>query len=100
MFSFSSYAGGITASSYGISFQSIGALTASLAIFLPGTLLIYFVYPIWEYFRNIDVVKVALHGTSAVAVGLIATSAIILLQQTSFSIINILILLFTFLLLL
>lgn len=98
MFSFSAYAGGLAASG-GVINQIIAALTSGLAIFLPGILLIYFVYPIWENLKKVKAVNVALEGISAVAGGLIAASALVLMQRNGFSLANIGIVIFTSLLL-
>lgn len=82
MFSFSSYAGGMAARTLGPFGQAVGALLSGIAIFLPGTLLIFFIYPIWEELKNIKAVKVSLKGINAVAGGLIAAAAILLLQKS------------------
>ena len=71
-----------------------------LRIFLPGLLLIYFVYPIWEEIKKIKGIKLSIKGISAVAAGVILTSGIVLLQKNGLSIDNIVILLITVVLLL
>ena len=48
MFSFSAYAGGMAARSGGSLVQVLGAIAGGLGIFLPGLLLIYFIFPVWE----------------------------------------------------
>lgn len=95
MFSFSAYAGGIAASTYGPLIQVASALLSGVAIFLPGVLLIFFVYPIWEEVRRIQGIKVALKGITAVAAGLIGASAIILLQRNGVTLPNVSIVLLT-----
>lgn len=84
MFSFSAFVGGIATSGGSFVRQWMGAMISGLAIFLPGLLLIYFVYPIWEKLKGIKGIKVALKGITAAAAGLINTAAIILMQQTGF----------------
>ncbi len=81
MFSFSAYAGGMAARSEGPVIQVLGALISGVGIFLPGTLLIFFIYPVWEELKRIKAVKVSLKGINAVAGGLITTAAILLLQK-------------------
>lgn len=81
MFSFSAYAGGMAARSEGPVIQVLAALISGVGIFLPGTLLIFFIYPIWEELKRIKAVKVSLKGINAVAGGLITTAAILLLQK-------------------
>lgn len=89
MFSFSAYAGGMAARGGSIAFQVLGALAGGLAIFLPGLLLIYFVYPIWENLKSIRGIKVSLKGITAVAGGFISVAAIILMQKSGFAVENI-----------
>lgn len=100
MFSFSAYAGGMAARGGSILYQVIGALVSAVGIFLPGLLLIYFVYPVWEKLKKIKGIKISLSGITAVAGGLIFVSAIILLQKSGFHIDNILVMIITIALLL
>lgn len=95
MFSFSAYAGGIAAQSSGYLIQIIAALASGLAIFLPGILLIFFVYPVWNQLKEIRAIKISLSGITAVAAGLIAASAITLMQKSGITIDNALIVLVT-----
>lgn len=91
MFSFSAYAGGMAARSSDSIIQVLGALLSGLGIFLPGTLLIFFIYPIWESLRKIKGIKIALTGVNAVAGGLIAIAGIILILKVGLSWDNLLI---------
>ena len=100
MFSFSAYAGGMAARGGSILTQILGAAAGAIAIFLPGLLLIYFVYPIWENLKKIKGIKISLKGITAVAGGLIAVAAIILMQKSGFSIDNFIVVLTTVILLL
>lgn len=100
MFSFASYAGGMAARGSGTLIQVLGAMVSGIGIFLPGILLIYFVYPIWEIIREIKGIKVSLKGITAVAGGLIGVSAIILMQKSGFTVDNIIITFFTVIVLL
>lgn len=95
MFSFSAYAGGMAARGSGVFTQILGAVIGGIGIFLPGTLLIYFVYPIWESLKQIRGIKVSLKGITAVAGGLITTSAVLLMQKNGFAPDNILVVLLT-----
>lgn len=99
MFSFSAYAGGMAARGGSVFTQIMGAAAGGIAIFLPGLLLIYFVYPIWENLKKIKGIKISLKGITAVAGGLITVSAIILMQKSGFLIDNIIIMLITVVLL-
>lgn len=89
MFSFSAYAGGMSYREGGVFLQIMASIIGGVAIFLPGLLLIYFVYPVWENLKQIRAIKVSLRGINAVAGGLIAVAAIILMQKSGFSIDNI-----------
>ena len=100
MFSFSAYAGGMALRGSGTLIQAAGGMISGLAIFLPGLLLIYFIYPIWENLKKIKGIKVSLNGVTAVAGGLIVTSAFILMQKNGFAIDNLIILAITIILLL
>ena len=100
MFSFSAYAGGMAARG-GIAYiQVLGAIVSGIAIFLPGLLLIYFIYPVWENLKKIKGIKVSLKGITAVAGGLITIAAVILMQNSGLVIDNIIVMIITSLLLL
>ncbi len=100
MFSFSAYAGAMASRYAGPLIQVLGAIVSSIAIFLPGLLLIYFVYPIWENLKKIKGIKISLKGITAVTGGLISIAAVILMQENTFTLDNILITLFTVIILL
>ena len=100
MFSFSAYAGGMAARGGSILTQVLGAIAGGIGIFLPGVLLIYFVYPIWENLKKIRGIKISLRGITAVASGLITVAAVILMQKSGFNWDNLLVMLLTVILLL
>lgn len=91
MFSFAAYAGGMAARGGSALSQVLGALAGGVGIFLPGLLLIYFVYPIWESVKQIRAVKISLKGINAVAGGMIAVAALILMQASGFTWSNLLV---------
>jgi chromate transporter len=95
MFSFSAYAGGMASRGGSVLTQVLGAIAGGIGIFLPGLLLIYFVYPIWENLKKIRGIKVSLSGITAVAGGLITVAAIILMQKSGFALDNIIVMLIT-----
>lgn len=99
MFSFSAYAGGMAARGGIALTQVLGAIAGGIAIFLPGLLLIYFVYPIWENLKKIKGIKISLKGITAVAGGLISIAAVILMQKSGFVIDNIVVMIATVVLL-
>lgn len=100
MFSFSAYAGALAASSEGPLIQALAGIMSGITIFLPGVLLIFFVYPIWERLKSVRGIKISLKGITAVAGGLLVTAGIILLQRSGFAPINVLVTTVTLLLLL
>lgn len=91
MFSFSAYAGGMAARGGSPAMQVLGSIVSGVGIFLPGLLLIFFVYPIWENLKKIKAVKISLTGINAVAGGLITTSAVILMQKSGFAFDNLIV---------
>lgn len=100
MFAFASYVGGLASADQGWFIQFLAALISGFAIFLPGLLLIYFVYPIWEDLKQIKAIKISLRGITAVAGGLIIASAIVFLQKLTLDPNNILVLVLSLLALL
>lgn len=79
MFSFAAFAGGLSENHGTIPRQALGALLGGLAIFLPGTLLLFCVHPIWEKFRSLPWVPKALAGLNATAGGLIGGALVVIL---------------------
>ena len=72
MFSFAAYAGGLCEQSGGWIRQFCGAMIGGWAIFLPGTLLLFFVYPFWGKLKSYLWAAKAQRGVNAVAGGLVA----------------------------
>jgi chromate transporter len=85
MFSFAAYAGGMAAREAGPLVHVLGAAIGGIGIFLPGLLLIYFVFPLWEDLKKIHAIHISLAGINAVAGGLIAAAAVILMLASGFS---------------
>ena len=79
MFSFAAFAGGLSENHGTITRQALGALLGGFAIFLPGTLLLFCVHPIWEKFRSLPWVPKALAGLNATAGGLIGGALVVIL---------------------
>ncbi len=95
MFSFSAFVGGLALRESGSLMQVLAGFISALGIFIPGTLLIYFVYPIWEQIKKIDGIQVALRGILAVAGGFILVAAVILLSKVGLDSLNIIVIVFT-----
>lgn len=100
MFSFSAYAGGMAARSLSPFLQAFTGILSAIAIFTPGVLLIYFIYPIWIQLKTIKGIRVAIKGITVVATGLIASAGVVLLRESGVSLENIIVLVVTSLLLL
>ncbi len=86
MFSFAAYAGGMAARGSTVFIQILGAAAGGIGIFLPGLLLIFFVYPVWESLKQIRGIQTALRGITAAAGGMIAASAVVLIQSSGIGI--------------
>ena len=93
VFSFCAFAGGISFKDAGTTTQIIGCLIGATGIFLPGTLLIFFVYPIWESLKKIPSVKNALLGINAAAGGLVVAAVFMLGGAVGFSWLNLVVVL-------
>jgi chromate transporter len=81
VFSVCSYMGGIAMGNYGGLWQFVGCLVATIAIFLPNTLLLFFFFPIYENLKNHVIIFRALEGINAAVVGIIWASGIVLFQS-------------------
>lgn len=79
MFSFSAFVGGLALRESGNALQFLGGIVAAIGIFLPGTLLIYFIIPVWEQFKKIEIIQASLKGVLAVSGGFMVTIVLVLL---------------------
>ncbi len=76
MFSFSAYLGAV--------FGGVkGALIAFAGLFLPGVLIIYAVLPFWEGVRRQPLVRSALVGVNATAIGLVVAAVFMLWSRAA-----------------
>ncbi|MBP9186748.1 MAG: chromate efflux transporter, partial [Bacteroidia bacterium] len=100
VFSFSTYAGAMALNNWGIGGQVLGGFIGTVAIFLPGILLIFFVYPIWTQVKNYSPIKNAIEGINATSAGLVVASAYLLFKPVEVNEPNMLVLLGTLFLLL
>jgi chromate transporter len=78
VFSIATFVGGVSMQQFGISGQITGAVVATVAIFLPGTFLIFFVYRFWDQLKKYRAVRASLNGIHAASSGLTLAAAIIL----------------------
>jgi chromate transporter len=63
---------------YNVFYQFLGCLIGLIAVFLPGTLLVFFAYPIWDRLQSNRNLRFALDGIFAAAVGFILTAALVI----------------------
>jgi chromate transporter len=88
MFSYAAYAGGMAMRGFGVFPQIMGGLLSAVGIFLPGILLVYFFFPVWEQFKQIKGFRVALKGVGAIAAGLIASAGVLLFARSGVTWLN------------
>lgn len=100
VFSFSAYAGAMALNEWGIWGQVVGGVIGTVAIFLPGILLIFFIYPIWAQVKHYSPIKNAIEGINATSAGLVLASAYLLFEPIQVNEPNMLVLLGTLFLLL
>jgi chromate transporter len=80
-FTIATYANGIAMKKlgYGVMGQLLGCGVGTIAVFLPGTLLIFFLYPIWNQIKQYPIVYRSLDGIIAISVGFLWSAAFIML---------------------
>lgn len=74
LFSFAAFVSSRSFAGSGFSF--IAGLVGGLSIFLPGILLVFFMFPLWRSVRELLHVKYFLNGVTVTAAGLITMTAI------------------------
>jgi len=89
VFSFASFAGGMSMASFGKPYIMVGSLIGSAGIFLPGIFLIFFLYPLWDQFKHHPRVQKAISGINAASAGLVTASAYLLFEPLGISVLNI-----------
>ncbi len=82
-FSLSSFVGGMVMKKYGYASQFWGCVIATVAIFLPSTLLVLFFFPVWNNLKKYAVIYRSLEGINAAVVGIIFASSLYLLKDIS-----------------
>jgi len=105
VFSIAAFAGGMALKDMGSEMQVIGCLIGMVAIFLPSALLVLFFFPIWNNLKKYAAVYRSLEGINAVVVGIMIASTFFIMKDISIidtktvSLINVIVILGTFLLL-
>jgi chromate transporter len=83
VFSISSFMGGMSMKDRNASWQVLGSVIGSIAIFLPSALLVLFFFPIWHNLKKYAVVYRALEGINAVVVGIMVASTVYMMKDIS-----------------
>jgi chromate transporter len=96
VFSICSFVGGMVMSPMGTAWQIAGCIVATIAIFIPSTLLLFFFFPIYQNLKQHVIIFRALEGIFAAVVGIIWASGIVIFQLVPFEWLNIVVVLITF----
>ena len=105
VFSIASFTGGMALKDMGPEMQVLGSLIGMVAIFLPSALLVLFFFPIWNNLKKYAAVYRSLEGINAAVIGIMIGSTfyilkdISLLEPKTISMVNLGVILGTFLLL-
>lgn len=100
VFSIATFAGAMSMKTFGVDSIVLGGLVGTAGIFLPGVLMIFFVYPIWDQIKKFSPVKNAIEGINATSAGLVVASAWLLFKPVEINQMNMIVLLSTLFLLL
>ena len=105
VFSIAAFTGGMALKDYGPAMQVMGCIIATVGIFLPSALLVLFFFPIWNNLKKYAVIYRSLEGINAAVVGIMIAATLFIMKDISLveaktdSILNIAIIITTFLLL-
>lgn len=105
VFSIASFAGGAALRDMGPAMQLTGCVIGTVAIFLPSAFLVLFFFPVWNYLKKYAVVYRSLEGINAAVVGIMIASTLYIMKDislaeaTAASLINLSVIISTFLLL-
>ena len=105
VFSIASFMGGMAMNDRGPVWQLAGCIIGAVAIFLPSVLLVLFFFPIWYNLKKYAVVYRSMEGINAVVVGimfasvLFMTKDITLMELNRTGILNLSVILLTWILL-
>ncbi|MCC5946419.1 MAG: chromate efflux transporter [Bernardetiaceae bacterium] len=96
VFSFAGFVGALSLRDWGIWGFLGGGFLAAFAVFLPGTLLIFFVIKFWDSLKRYRPIKASLEGINGTSSGLVIAAAFLLLQPIDFIPLNFAIIVITF----
>ncbi|MHB1276825.1 MAG: chromate efflux transporter [Bacteroidia bacterium] len=98
VFSIATFANGQAMADWGVMGQLLGCLLGTVGIFLPGILMIFFLFPIWDEMKKMPLVRKAIDGITAVSAGLVLAAACLLFQDLELGASNFLVFFVTLLL--
>jgi len=85
IFTVASFTGATAMNGLGVLNQIAGSFVSTLGIFLPGALLIFFVFPIWKSIKKHPIVVKALPGVIAASCGLVLAAAYLMFLPVGFN---------------
>lgn len=100
VFSICAYIGGMSMREFGWQAQIAGSTVATVGVFLPSSLLLFFFFPIYQNLKQYAVIYRALEGIHAVVVGTMWASGFILFHSVPFQWSHVVVVAITFALLL
>ncbi len=96
VFSICSFTGGMVMAQHGALWQIMGCIIATIAVFTPSTLLLFFFFPLYQNLKQHVIIYRALEGINAAVVGIIWASGIVLFQLMPFEWTNVVVVAITF----
>ena len=84
IFSIASFTGALALEEKGIGGQIIGAVVASIGVFLPSFLIVLFFFPIWQKLKKYALFYRSLEGIYAAVVGIMLGATLFLLKDIVF----------------
>lgn len=105
VFSFASFVGGMALEKEGKKAQLQGSIIGSISIFLPSALLVFFFFPVWQNIKQHVMIYRSIEGINAVMTGFLWAAAVYLIKDSGLlqfnyeNLMNMLVLISTFLLL-
>jgi len=95
VFSLCSYIGGLCMNG-SVGNQILGCLIGTLGVFLPGSLILFFLFPLYQNLKQYRIIHRALEGIHAVVIGILWGSAVYLLNIGDFQWYTLLVVISTF----
>ncbi|GAA5032381.1 chromate transporter [Marivirga lumbricoides] len=87
-FSFASYIGALSMREYGTWGEILGGFLAAVGIFVPGTLMIFFLVRFWDELKKYRIIKASLEGITAVSSGMVVAAVILLFEPVENTALN------------